>query len=191
MGIYYHSLALVRCLRDPQPEEIQIKYREQIKLNQAFIGRWLETGAINFLQWTTLVDAEVASLDGDTTTAFRLYDLAVKHARDGDWESDQGWALWLSGSHFVRCGIEVFGLELQQRGIQAHQRWGAFGIVNFLTQEMGGSMAEKLPGRHLVEVSSRFLLSRSSRILVTPSRLTPLFFCLRGNRWASKLTERS
>lgn len=98
------------------------------------------------------MEAELASLDGETTEAFRLYDLAVEYAREGEWASDEGWALYLSGCQYVRCGIKGLGLELQQRGIQVHSRWGAFGIVNTLTQEIGGHATDNLPARHLVEV---------------------------------------
>lgn len=33
------------------------------------------------------------------------------------------------GSHFVRCGVEGLGGELQRRGIARHASWGARGIV--------------------------------------------------------------
>ena len=122
-------------------------------LNHAYIGRWLETGAINFRQWTTLVEAEVASLDGDLRASNRLYDLAILYARAGEWASDEGWALFLYGSHMVRNGVDGLGLELHQRGIQVHSRWGAFGIVNFLSEHIDGNDSTSLPGRHMVEVS--------------------------------------
>ncbi len=64
-----------------------------------------------------------------------------------DWQLEEGWALYLvcdlmfllllqvltnivqQGSHFVRCGVEGLGGELQRRGISRHQQWGARGIV--------------------------------------------------------------
>ena len=33
------------------------------------------------------------------------------------------------GSHFVRCGVEGLGSELQRRGIARQAQWGARGIV--------------------------------------------------------------
>jgi hypothetical protein len=33
------------------------------------------------------------------------------------------------GSHFMRCGVEGLGSELQRRGISRHAQWGAQGIV--------------------------------------------------------------
>ena len=141
------------------------------------------------MQWTTLVEAELASLDGQTTAAFRLYDLAVKYAREGEWASDEGWALYLSGSNFIRCGVEGFGLELQQRGVQVHSRWGAFGIVNFLSQEMGGLNNDSTPGRHLVEVSQAILQIRDMSSLSTDLMIRILLLLV--HRWESRPTEPS
>ncbi|KAL7411025.1 hypothetical protein BDY24DRAFT_371574 [Mrakia frigida] len=152
LGVYYHSLALLRCLREGRPPGTATKYREQISLNQAFLSRWLETGSINFKQWTTLVDAELASLDGETALAFKLYDLALSHAQDGDWICDEGWILFLSGSNFVRCGVEVIGRELQARGITKQSQWGAFGVANYLTEKIGGVSSDPRLGSHMVEV---------------------------------------
>lgn len=33
------------------------------------------------------------------------------------------------GSHFIRCGVEGLGSELQRRGISRQSQWGARGIV--------------------------------------------------------------
>jgi hypothetical protein len=54
-----------------------------------------------------------------------LYRLAVNN----DWLLEEGWALYLQGSHFVRCGVEGLGSELQRRGISRQSQWGAQGIA--------------------------------------------------------------
>lgn len=33
------------------------------------------------------------------------------------------------GSHFMRCGVEGLGSELQRRGISRFSQWGAHGVV--------------------------------------------------------------
>lgn len=70
-----------------------------------------------------------------------IYRLAVNN----DWLLEEGWGLYLvnhlavsafrrlktfqQGCHFVRCGVEGLGSELQRRGIARHSQWGAKGIV--------------------------------------------------------------
>lgn len=82
------------------------------------------------------MDAELASLHNHAT-AFKLYDIAVKLAVNNDWLLEEGWALYLQGSHFVQCGVEGLGSELQRRGISRQIQWGAQGIANHLASLMG------------------------------------------------------
>src|ERR1700721_4348470 len=56
------------------------------------------------------------------TSYFRL-------AVNNDWLLEEGWALYLQGSHFVRSGVDGLGNELQRRGISRQSQWGAQGIV--------------------------------------------------------------
>uniref|UniRef100_A0A8H8CPK9 Histidine kinase n=1 Tax=Psilocybe cubensis TaxID=181762 RepID=A0A8H8CPK9_PSICU len=98
--------------------------------------KWLSSSPVNVSTWVALVDAELAALLG-SPDAFRLYDVAVRLAVNNDWLAEEGWCLFLQGSHFVRCGIEGLGTELQRRGISRHAQWGAQGIVTHLTSISG------------------------------------------------------
>lgn len=64
---------------------------------------------------------------------------------NNDWLLEEGLGLFLvrsrglyyiftfdilqQGSHFIRCGVEGLGSELQRRGISRQAQWGARGIV--------------------------------------------------------------
>ncbi|KAF8061003.1 hypothetical protein FPV67DRAFT_1673829 [Lyophyllum atratum] len=98
--------------------------------------KWLSPSPINTNTWVALVEAEIASLTR-SQDAFKLYDIAVKLAVNNDWVMEEAWALYLQGCHFVRCGVEGLGSELQRRAIARHSQWGAQGIVNHLTSLSG------------------------------------------------------
>lgn len=72
---------------------------------------------------------------------------------NNDWLLEEGWASYLvsdspcylcagtgsfvdiqQGCHFVRCGVEGLGGELQRRGIARQAQWGARGIVYVLAK---------------------------------------------------------
>jgi len=128
-ALFFHNLALIACLRKGKfAENDRSRYISQVKENQAYIRRWLSPSPVNTSTWVALVEAELASLIG-SQDAFRLYDIAVKLAVNHDWILEEGWALYLQGSHFVRCGVDGLGGELQRRGIARHSQWGAQGIV--------------------------------------------------------------
>ncbi|KAJ7693555.1 dual-domain HisK/Mak2 protein kinase [Mycena rosella] len=136
-GLFFHSLALIGCLRTGTvSNDLHRRYLDQISLNQRYISRWCSPSPVNSSTWVALVDAELASLT-DNPDAFKLYDAAVRLAVSNDWINEEGWALYLQGSHFVRQGVEGLGSELQRRGILRHSQWGARGIVDNLNSSLG------------------------------------------------------
>nr|GAT57553.1 histidine kinase [Mycena chlorophos] len=135
-GLFFHSLALIACLRTGLPESVHRQYLDQVHKNQSYISRWRSPSPVNNSTWVALVDAELASLT-DSPEALKLYDAAVRLAVSNDWINEEGWALYLQGSHFIRQGVEGLGSELQRRGISRHAQWGAKGIVNYLNSTLG------------------------------------------------------
>ncbi|KAJ7139584.1 dual-domain HisK/Mak2 protein kinase [Mycena epipterygia] len=136
-GLFFHSLALIGCIRAGKlSDDSRRRYLEQVNLNQRYISRWRSPSPVNTSTWVALVDAELASLN-DSPDAFKLYDAAVRLAVNNNWINEEGWALYLQGSHFVRQGVEGLGSELQRRGIYRHSQWGARGIVNHLNLVLG------------------------------------------------------
>lgn len=143
-ALFFHSLALIACVRnDFVAGDQRTAYVAQVKANQCYIRKWLSSSPVNVSTWVTLIDAELAALSG-APDAFKLYDMAVKLSVNNDWLTEEGWCLYLQGSHFVRCGVEGLGLELQRRGISRHAQWGAQGIVNYLTAASGGHVQNLL-----------------------------------------------
>ncbi|RDX43976.1 histidine kinase [Lentinus brumalis] len=132
-ALFFHSLALIHCIRKGGlSQEDRAKYFKQIETNQSYIRKWLSPSPVNTSTWVALIDAEMASLTNNPD-AFKLYDVAVKLAVNNDWLLEGGWGLYLQGSHFVRCGVEGLGSELQRRGISRQAQWGARGLVTYLS----------------------------------------------------------
>ncbi|OSX67898.1 hypothetical protein POSPLADRAFT_1043081 [Postia placenta MAD-698-R-SB12] len=135
-ALFFHNLALIQCIREGIIDaQTRNQYLRQVELNQAYVRKWLSPSPVNTSAWVALVDAEMASLLNGTE-AFKLYDVAVKLAVNNDWLLESGWAMFLQGSHFVRCGVEGLGSELQRRGIARQAQWGAKGIVNYLSSRL-------------------------------------------------------
>ncbi|KAH7104691.1 hypothetical protein BKA62DRAFT_693063 [Auriculariales sp. MPI-PUGE-AT-0066] len=136
-ALFWHSLALVQVARHIRTTERQKQvYLEQIDLNQAFIRSWQAPSPVNSSTWLHIIEAEVAALNG-SSEAYRLYDVAVRVAGNLDWVNEEGWALFLQGSHFVRNGVEGLGREIQRRAITRQSQWGANGIVNYMVSALG------------------------------------------------------
>jgi len=165
----FHSLAMLDCIRSGRlSEERQSLYLKQVDTNQAFVRKWLSPSPVNTSAWVALVDAELASVENNSD-AIKLYDVAVKLACSYDWQLEEGWALYLQGSHFVRCGVEGLGGELQRRGISRHQQWGARGIVNHLSstvEDTASQLFKRSPFTSDVAVQTDNVLSFAARPVV-------------------------
>ncbi|KIP05676.1 hypothetical protein PHLGIDRAFT_128752 [Phlebiopsis gigantea 11061_1 CR5-6] len=135
-ALFFHSLAMISCIRKGEitPQQYA-RYSHQIDENQTYIRKWLSPSPVNNSTWVALVDAEMASL-ANSPDAFKLYDVAVKLAVNNDWLLEEGWALFLQGSHFIRCGVEGLGGELQRRGVSRQAQWGARGIANYMAAQI-------------------------------------------------------
>ncbi|EPQ61132.1 hypothetical protein GLOTRDRAFT_113578 [Gloeophyllum trabeum ATCC 11539] len=140
-ALFFHTLSLIACMRDTAlPVNIRERYMKQVEKNHSFLRKWLSPSPVNNSAWVALIDAELASLL-NRPDAFKLYDVAVKLAVNNDWLMEEAWALYLEGSHYVRCGVEGLGGELQRRGISRHSQWGAQAVVNYLTSTVGSKLA--------------------------------------------------
>ncbi|KAH9927462.1 histidine kinase [Epithele typhae] len=132
-ALFFHCLALIHRIRNGGlPVEERAHCFKQVEANQSYIRKWLSPSPVNTSAWVALIDAEIASLTNNPD-AFKLYDVAVKLAMTNDWMLEGGYGLYLQGSHFVRCGVENLGGELQRRGIARQAQWGARGVVNHLS----------------------------------------------------------
>ncbi|KZT22094.1 histidine kinase [Neolentinus lepideus HHB14362 ss-1] len=139
-SLFFHSLALIACMRDASlSRESRDRYMKQVEANHSFLRKWLSPSPVNNSAWVALIDAELASLL-NRPNAFKLYDIAVKLAVNNDWLMEEAWALYLEGSHYVRCGVEGLGGELQRRGISRHSQWGAQAVVNYLSSTVGSKI---------------------------------------------------
>ncbi|KAI0320977.1 histidine kinase [Amylostereum chailletii] len=147
-ALFFHSLALVACIREGLISgDEEVSYLKQVHANQNYVRKWLSPSPVNNSVWVALVDAELSSLV-ETPDSYKLYDIAVKLAINNDWLMEEGWALYMQGSHFVRCGVEGLGSELQRRGISRHAQWGARSIVATLSSALTTSPQDTLK-RHI------------------------------------------
>ncbi|VDC01932.1 unnamed protein product [Peniophora sp. CBMAI 1063] len=128
-ALFFHCLALVECIREgAMSEGVKKRYLDQAHKNMSYLRKWLSPSPVNNSTWIALIDAELSSLDG-TPETYKLFDTAVKLAVNNDFLLEEGLALFLQGSYFVRNGVDGLGTELQRRGLARQSQWGALGLV--------------------------------------------------------------
>ncbi|KAF8349828.1 hypothetical protein F5887DRAFT_942564 [Amanita rubescens] len=161
-ALFFHSLAMTARLKKGEISDHR---------RNAYIKKWLSPSPVNVSTWVALVDAELAALQ-NRADAFKLYDIAVKLSINNDWLMEEGWCLYLQGSHFVRCGVEGLGSELQRRGIARHAQWGAQGIVKHLSSLAGYKSPPPL--KRLLFTSDIAVQTESMSDLESPGQSYPV-----------------
>ncbi|KWK73366.1 ATP-binding sensor histidine kinase [Burkholderia ubonensis] len=93
---------------------------------------WAASCPENFETRSTLVGAEIARLAGRESDAMRLYEQAIRSARDADFVHNQALANELAGRFYAAHGFEKIARVYLQDARHGYLRWGADGKVRQL-----------------------------------------------------------
>jgi PAS domain S-box-containing protein len=98
------------------------------------LALWAETCPENFANRAALVGAEIARLDGREMEAARLYEQAIRAAREQGFIQNEGLAYELAAQFYAAHGFEAFADLYLRRARHCYQRWGADGKVRQLVE---------------------------------------------------------
>ena len=170
----YEALALASRLTTlPEPA----RAREFVELvgHQDLLAAWAEACPENFTDRSTLVAAEIARLEERELDAERLYDAAVRAARDQGFIQNEAIAYELAARFQIARGLKTIGDDFLRSARSCFARWGAYGKVRQLNQLYPHLNDEPSPATELdPEVRASKIGSGSGRRDVSDNR--------RGNR---------
>jgi hypothetical protein len=95
---------------------------------------WAENCPDNFENRAALVGAEIARIDGRDVDAMRLYDQAIRSAREHGFVQNEGMAHELAARFYAARGVETIAHACLRNARHCYLRWGAFGKVRQLEQ---------------------------------------------------------
>ncbi|CDS05990.1 hypothetical protein LRAMOSA08518 [Lichtheimia ramosa] len=126
IAFLYHSIALIGYAR--KNKEAVDKCLKQVAQNQDLLYEWVELSRINYITLWTLVEAEIAALQGDNVMkAMQLYEEAINHAREGEWYLELCIAHELAGEFYYRQGIHNVAYNMIKKAVDLYTAYGAFG----------------------------------------------------------------
>ncbi|MDB5041046.1 MAG: domain S-box-containing protein [Candidatus Eremiobacteraeota bacterium] len=146
---YYHYAALtVAALYEKASDDEQSRWRELLTAHREQLREWTETYPPTFADKYALVSAEIARLEGRDVEAMRLYEEAVRSARENGFVQIQGMAHELAAGWYAARGSTTAGHAHLKAARSCYLRWGALGKVRQLEQRY----------RELSEESASFAL---------------------------------
>jgi len=98
------------------------------------LEEWADVCFENFADRSALVGAEIARLEARELEAERLYEQAIRLAREQGFVQNEGLAYELASRFYAARGFEIIALTYVRAARQCYVRWGALGKVKQLDQ---------------------------------------------------------
>ena len=130
---FYAALARAAASDSATPDERR-EHSGALAEHHQRLALWAENCSENFANRVALVGAEIARLDGRELEAERLYEQAIRAAREQGFVQNEGLAYELAARFHAARGFEAFADLYLRRARHCYQRWGADGKVRQLVE---------------------------------------------------------
>jgi PAS domain S-box-containing protein len=128
---FYGALARAACCKSGPAQE-QPLHVEMLLMHHKQLKAWAEFGPENLASRVALVEAEIASLDGRELEAERLYEDAVRSARQHGFVQNEGVANELAARFHAKRGLDTIARAYLRNARTCYHSWGAYGKVRQL-----------------------------------------------------------
>jgi PAS domain S-box-containing protein len=129
--LFYDALARSGGYDSASSEE-RLQYRAVLATAHRKICLWAENCPENFGNRAALVGAEIARIEGRELDAQRLYEQAIRSARENGFVQNEGIANELAAKFYLGRGYETSASAYLRNARSCYLRWGALGKVRQL-----------------------------------------------------------
>jgi PAS domain S-box-containing protein len=130
---YYTALAVAALYENAGADE-QNRWRELLQAHREQLRKWVDNHPPTFADKHALVSAELARIEGRDLDAMRLYEEAIRAARENGFVQNEGVANELAGQFYLKRGIEKVAHSYFRDARYCYRRWGALGKVQQLEE---------------------------------------------------------
>ena len=139
---YYTALTIAALYEDASPHDRAV-WRNLLTAHREQLGEWAENFPPTFGDKHALVAGEIARLEGRDADAMRLYELAIKSAREHGFVQNEGLAHEVAARFYAARGVESLHHTCLRNARDCYLRWGALGKVRQLDQRHPGLLDER------------------------------------------------
>jgi len=132
LDYYYYAALTVAALYADAAADEQSGWREMLATHREQLREWAENFPPTFADKFALVSAEIARIEGRDLDAMRLYDQAIRLARDNGFVQNEGLSNELAAQHYAAGGFETSARAYLRAARDCYLRWGADGKVRQL-----------------------------------------------------------
>ena len=142
--VFYDALARAAHYDSAFAEE-RAQIRERLAAHHLQLSLWAENCPENFLNRALLIGAEIARIEGRELEAQRLYEQAIRSARENGFAQNEGIANELAANFYQARGYETIAAAYLKNARYCYLRWGAHGKVRLLDQYYPRLSEERAP----------------------------------------------
>ena len=134
LDYFYYTALTVAALLEKASADEHTGWRELLTTHCEQLREWADNYPPTFADKHALVSAEIARLDGRELDAMRLYEKAIRAARDNGFIQNEGIGHELAARSYLERGYEMIGQAYLREARYCYLRWGALGKVQQLDQ---------------------------------------------------------
>ncbi len=142
---FYYAALTVAALYEKGSAEEQQEWRELLTVHQEQLREWAENYPPTFADKHALVSAEIARLEGRDADAMRLYEEAIRSARENGFVQNEGTAHEVAARFYAVRGAESIAHSCLRNARYCYLRWGAHGKVKQLDERYPDLREERAP----------------------------------------------
>jgi PAS domain S-box-containing protein len=131
---YYYTALTMAALYENASADERNGWRVRLAEHQQQLREWADSCPSTFADKHALVLAEIARIEGRDADAMRLYEQAVRSARDHGFVQNEGLAHEVAARFYTARGFETIAHAYLRNARSCYLRWGAAGKVRQLDQ---------------------------------------------------------
>ena len=130
---FYAALTLAALVTTIPPEQ-KSEWRKHIMEHQQQLRAWAQNCPDTFESAATLIEAEIAGIEGRDLDAMRLYEQAIRSAQANGFVQNEALAYELAARFYAARGFEEIAEIYLRNARYCYLRWGADGKVRQLEE---------------------------------------------------------
>jgi PAS domain S-box-containing protein len=134
LDYFYYTALTVAALYENATADERTQWHELLIAHREQLREWAENYPPTFSDKHALVLAEIARLEGRCLDAMRLYEEAIRAARENGFVQNEGLANELAAQFYLKRGIEKVAHSYLRDARYCYLRWGALGKVQQLDE---------------------------------------------------------
>jgi PAS domain S-box-containing protein len=145
LDYFFYTALTVAALYEEASADAQDEWRDLLAAHREQLREWAESYPPTFGDKYALVLGEIARLEGRDADAMRLYEQAIKSAREHGFVQNEGVAHEVAARFYAARGVESVAQTYLRNARHCYLRWGALGKVRQLEQRHPGLREESAP----------------------------------------------